>query len=248
LLEQFKQTGKHVAPRDEFGGIVRPSPSRHHGGHHWQLPGDERLKPTAKRRDDGSWLVDGMLDTDEFERLIPAFKLHPKPQRDYQTFGGFIMKHLGHVPHEGESFRLHGYLVEVIDMDGHRVDKVLLMPSSQPGSKNHLPAHRRAPAPDGSPNGDWRMVAARRRPAPFSAEQQRAAAPVTTRLRWCRSGHMSNSPAAAPGNFPGDKQKPVQKLSQFTRLLRGWPHTGDGSQRQVDEAFGNTSRSFSQRG
>jgi putative hemolysin len=131
LLEKFKQTGKHVAlVTDEFGGITGlvslhdimeaiigelPSP-------------DERARPRAVRREDGSWLVDGMLDADEFERAVSGFKLHPRAERDYQTFAGFIVKHLGHVPHEGESFQLHGFSIEIIDMDNHRVDKVLLMP------------------------------------------------------------------------------------------------------------------------
>lgn len=134
LLEKFKQTGKFVAlVADEFGGIsglvsLHDIMEAIIG----ELPSEsERLKPTAKRRDDGSWLVDGMLDAEEFERLVPGFKLHPKLQRDYQTFAGFIMKHLGHLPHEGEIFPLHGYNVEIIDMDGHRVDKVLLMPLNQ---------------------------------------------------------------------------------------------------------------------
>jgi len=134
LLEKFKQAGKHVAlVADEFGGISGlvslhdimeaiigelPSP-------------DERSRPRAVRRDDGSWLVDGMLEAEEFERRVPGFKLPPAAERDYQTFAGFIVKHLGHVPHEGETFRLHGFHVEVFDMDGHRVDKVLLMPQPQ---------------------------------------------------------------------------------------------------------------------
>ncbi|MCI0535676.1 MAG: hemolysin family protein [Verrucomicrobiales bacterium] len=131
LLEKFKQTGKHVAlVADEFGGIVGLV-SLHDimeviiG----EMPStDERARPRAVRRDDGSWLVDGMLDADEFERSVPGFKLHPSADRDYQTFAGFIVKHLGHVPQEGEAFQLHGFHVEVIDMDSHRVDKVLLMP------------------------------------------------------------------------------------------------------------------------
>lgn len=129
LLEQFKKTGKHVAlTTDEFGGISGlvslhdimeaiigelPSPN-------------ERLKPAAKRRDDGSWLVDGMLDAEEFEKAVGNFPLHEK--RDYQTVAGYIIKELGHVPQEGDSFTKHGYQVEVVDMDGHRVDKVLLIP------------------------------------------------------------------------------------------------------------------------
>ena len=142
LLEKFKQSGKHIAlVADEFGGLTGmvslhdimeaiigelPSP-------------DERARPRAVRREDGSWLVDGMLDTDEFERVVPGVKLHPRAERDYQTFAGFIVKHLGHVPHEGESFPLHGFHAEVIDMDNHRVDKVLLMPL-QPGGQPSIPA------------------------------------------------------------------------------------------------------------
>jgi putative hemolysin len=141
LLDRFKTTGKHVAlVTDEFGAIAGlvslhdvieaivgelPSPS-------------DRLKPRAVRRDNGSWLVDGMLDAAEFERTVVDFPLHPAGARDYQTFAGFIVKHLGHVPAEGESFRYHGYLVEVIDLDVHRVDKVLLIPARN--LSNPLPA------------------------------------------------------------------------------------------------------------
>jgi putative hemolysin len=136
LLEKFKKCRKHVAlVADEFGGIAGlvsmhdimeaiigefPSP-------------DERIKPAAKRREDGSWLVDGMLEIEEVERQIPGFTLPPPSQRDYQTFAGFVVSHLGHLPHEGETFLLHGYHVEIIDMDAHRVDKVLLMPRDKAG-------------------------------------------------------------------------------------------------------------------
>jgi putative hemolysin len=135
LLEKFKTTGKHVAlVSDEFGGISGlvtlhdimeaivgelPSP-------------EDRLKPKAVRRDDGSWLVDGLLDAEDFSRAVTDFSLPPAPQRDYQTVAGFIVKHLGHVPTEGESFKLNGYLIEIIDMDGLRVDKVLLLPLKNP--------------------------------------------------------------------------------------------------------------------
>jgi putative hemolysin len=134
LLEKFKATGRHVAlVSDEFGAIVGlislhdlmeaivgeiPSPS-------------DRLKPKAVRRDDGSWLVDGMLGVAEFEHAVKDFPLHPATERDYETFGGFVMKHLGHVPNEGETFSHHGYHVEIIDLDGHRVDKVLLIPHTK---------------------------------------------------------------------------------------------------------------------
>jgi putative hemolysin len=135
LLEKFKTTGKHVALiSDEFGGIAGlvslhdimeaivgelPSP-------------EDRLKPKAVRRDDGSWLVDGLIEVDDFAQAVTDFPLPPTALRDYQTLAGFIVKHLGHVPAEGETFRFQGYMVEVIDMDGLRVDKVLLLPVKNP--------------------------------------------------------------------------------------------------------------------
>ncbi|WP_069963571.1 hemolysin family protein [Lacunisphaera limnophila] len=135
LLEKFKATGKHVAlVSDEFGAIAGlvtlhdimeaivgelPSP-------------EDRLKPKAVRRDDGSWLVDGLIAAEDFVQAVTDFPLPPAAQRDYQTLAGFIVKHLGHVPAEGETFQLHGYTVEIIDMDGLRVDKVLLLPLRNP--------------------------------------------------------------------------------------------------------------------
>ena len=137
LLEKFKQSGRHVAlVADEFGGITGLV-SLHDimEAIIGELPTVEmRARPRALRREDGSWLVDGMLGADEFERTVTGFPLHPRAERDYETFAGFVMRHLGHVPQEGDTFRLHGYDVEVIDMDGHRVDKVLLIPVREPAN------------------------------------------------------------------------------------------------------------------
>lgn len=130
LLETFKKTGKYVALiADEFGeivglvtlhdvmeAIVGEFPSQ-----------DERARPSAKRREDGSWLIDAMIEVPTLQRQIPELKLDD-PERDYQTLAGFVVKRLGHVPREGETFEEQGYLFEIIDMDQHRVDKVLLLP------------------------------------------------------------------------------------------------------------------------
>jgi putative hemolysin len=137
LLEKFKSTGRHVAlATNEFGAVTGlislhdlleaivgdlPSP-------------EDRLKPKALRREDGSWLVDGMLEVETFLAQVPDFPLHAPAERDYETVGGFIIKQLGHVPVEGESFRHHGFDVEIIDMDGLRVDKVLLLPVRAPST------------------------------------------------------------------------------------------------------------------
>ena len=88
---------------------------------------DKRLRPTAKQREDGSWLVDAMIPIEEFENAVKDFPLESASERDYETFGGFLIKRLGYVPVEGDSFQCGPYEVEIIDMDNHRVDKVLLL-------------------------------------------------------------------------------------------------------------------------
>jgi len=89
---------------------------------------EERAKPGAKRRDDGSWLIDGMMEIERVEAVLPEFKSSKEESKDYQTLAGFTVKQLGHVPKEGETFEWQRYLFEVLDMDGHRVDKLLVMP------------------------------------------------------------------------------------------------------------------------
>lgn len=132
LVDTFRQSGKHVAlVTDEFGGlvglvtlndvmeaVVGEFPSQ-----------DERSKPTAKKREDGSWLIDAMIDLETVEAALPGFKFSGGAYTEYQTLAGFIVKQLGHVPKEGETLELQGYIFEVLDMDRHRVDKVLVMPA-----------------------------------------------------------------------------------------------------------------------
>lgn len=81
-------------------------------------------EPQATQRQDGSWLLDGMLEADEFKEL---FHFNALPHEDeYETLSGFMMTQLGRVPQPSDSFELNGYRFEVMDMDGRRVDKVLV--------------------------------------------------------------------------------------------------------------------------
>ena len=81
-------------------------------------------EPQATQRQDGSWLLDGMLEVDEFKELFD-FKLLPH-EDEYETLSGFIMTLLGRVPQAAENFEWNGFRFEVMDMDGRRVDKVLV--------------------------------------------------------------------------------------------------------------------------
>lgn len=131
LVETFKQSGKHIAlATDEFGsivGLVTLNDVMEAVVGEFPSQG-ERAKPEARKRDDGSWLIDAMLDLEAVERALPGFKFGGAAYSEYQTLAGFVVKSLGHVPKEGETFEAQGYLFEVLDMDRHRVDKVLVLP------------------------------------------------------------------------------------------------------------------------
>ncbi len=87
-------------------------------------------EPQATQRQDGSWLLDGMLEVDEFKELFNFVTL---PHEDeYETLSGFVMTLLGRVPQPADNFEWNTYRFEVMDMDGRRVDKVLVTTLPKP--------------------------------------------------------------------------------------------------------------------
>ncbi|MDK9700627.1 MAG: hemolysin family protein, partial [bacterium] len=80
----------------------------------------------AVQRADGSWLVEGMIDIDEFKEMFQIVELPNEEGQRYQTLGGFIVNHLSRIPTAGDFFEWETLRVEVVDMDGPRVDKVLV--------------------------------------------------------------------------------------------------------------------------
>lgn len=131
LLETFKQTGKHMAlVADEFGSIVGlVTLSDVMEAIVGEFPSqEERARPEARKREDGSWLVDAMIEIEKMERLLEGFRSGDEDNKDFQTLAGYVVKQLGHLPKEGETFESQGYVFEVLDMDRHRVDKVLVAP------------------------------------------------------------------------------------------------------------------------
>ena len=80
------------------------------------------VEPDAVQRDDGSWLIAGSMPVDEMaDRLFIAVP----QERGYHTAAGFMLNQLGHLPEIGESFDSQGWRFEVVDLDGHRIDKIL---------------------------------------------------------------------------------------------------------------------------
>ena len=94
--------------------------------------GDEAL---VVEREDGSLLVDGGLHIDELRELTGE-RLADAEEHDYHTAAGLVIAHYGRIPHVGEHFQLGLWRVEVVDLDGPRIDKLLLqrMPDARDGS------------------------------------------------------------------------------------------------------------------
>ena len=130
VLEMFKSTTVHlVVVVDEYGstqGVVTASDIME--AIVGVMPGNYGDGETAAitTREDGSWLVDGLIPIDELHLSIGLEEI--EHSADYDTLAGFILKHLGKTPHEGDSFELAGYRFEILHMDGRRVDKVLIQP------------------------------------------------------------------------------------------------------------------------
>lgn len=135
LLETFRTEGAHFAiVRDEHGSVAGIATV------------DDVLKVIVGElgesgetersiivREDGSWLVDASSDVDN---LFEVLGLRGEPGENGASFhsvGGFVMTSLGHIPKEGDLFLRDGYRFEVVDMDGKRIDKVLV---SRVGAKN----------------------------------------------------------------------------------------------------------------
>lgn len=130
-LDLFRQTRQRLAlVIDEHGsvsGVITPQDILE------SVMTDLENEAEAEivRRADNSWLVDGMMNIDEFEDYLDL-DIFPEEERgDYDTIGGFVMMRIGRIPQTADQFTWNGLNFEVMDMDGRRVDKVLV---SQPDS------------------------------------------------------------------------------------------------------------------
>ena len=135
-LEMFKQTGTHLAiVIDEHGSIQ--GLLTHHDLMEaivGDIPSSDLLEESpAVRREDGSWLLDGMLPIEEFKQALGLKQMPGEERGDYHTLAGFVLMHIKRIPVPGDHFEWHGLRFEIMDMDGRRVDKVLVTPSRRDG-------------------------------------------------------------------------------------------------------------------
>lgn len=128
-FEQFRETGIHHAlVLDEYGGVegfvtlydVLESIVG-------DIPLDEHDKDQdVVLRSDGTWLVDGLIPIDELKEIMDVNELPEEDKAGFQTLSGFVMNQLGSIPKTGAVFDWDHWRFEVVDMDGHRVDRVLV--------------------------------------------------------------------------------------------------------------------------
>ena len=130
-LELFRRTGTPIALIvDEYGdlqGLVTLTDLLESLVGDIAAPGQAE-EPASVRRADGSWLIDGMMPIDEVADLIGMAHVPAEEAMNYTTLGGFMMAQLKRIPAPADAVTVDGYKFEVLDMDGRRVDKVLIVP------------------------------------------------------------------------------------------------------------------------
>ncbi|HUL07525.1 MAG TPA: hemolysin family protein [Candidatus Acidoferrum sp.] len=136
-LESFRRTGAPIALIvDEYGdfqGIVTLEDLLEALVGDLPEPGQAE-EPAVTQRADGSWLVDGMLPIDQLKDAVGMARLPDEEEATYQTVAGLVMDQLRRIPKAADWFDIDDYRFEVVDMDGRRIDKVMVS--------------RRPPAPD----------------------------------------------------------------------------------------------------
>ncbi|MBK9733217.1 MAG: HlyC/CorC family transporter [Chitinophagaceae bacterium] len=129
LLESFRNTGNHVSlVLNEYGsfeGIVTLHDVVESIFGNIRVT-NQQTQDEAVKRTDGSWLMEGMMQTHDWSELLHIHDLTEEEAGNYNTLGGFMMHHLGKIPKEADSFTFRNYIFEIVDMDGRRVDKVLV--------------------------------------------------------------------------------------------------------------------------
>jgi len=128
VLEMFRETRNHVAivvdeygaveglvtPRDLFEALVGELPSE-----------DREIEPAVVARADGSWSLDAALDIEEVKLLLGVDALEGEKD-SYQTIAGYVIERLRRLPRIGEIVESNGWRFEIIDMDGRRVDRIIV--------------------------------------------------------------------------------------------------------------------------
>jgi putative hemolysin len=120
---------------DEYGhleGVVTPADLLTAIVGNFVSHGDDGDQPMVIEREDGSLLIAGALPADA---LAERLGIEIPDDRDYATAAGFVLSVIKKLPREGESFTEQGWRIEVVDMDGRKIDKLLVSQAVKPAAK-----------------------------------------------------------------------------------------------------------------
>jgi putative hemolysin len=135
LLEHFRNSGTHIVfVVDEYGavqGVITERDLLEAIIGEFGTASDEDA--WAVQRADGSWLLDGLIPVPELKDRLGLKELPEEDRGRYNTLAGMIMLLLGRLPHTTDSVEWEGWRFEVVDLDGKRVDKVLVARTQTPG-------------------------------------------------------------------------------------------------------------------
>jgi putative hemolysin len=127
LLEQFRsKVGRLVLVVDEYGvvqGLLTPHDLLE--AITGELQPGVKTEAWATQRDDGSWLLDGVMPISELKARLDIDDLPNEERGRYNTLAGLLMAVSGRLPVTGEKINCEGWIFEVVDLDGKRIDKVL---------------------------------------------------------------------------------------------------------------------------
>jgi putative hemolysin len=130
LLEQFRaRSGRIVFVVDEWGvvqGLMTPHDLLE--AITGELQPGAQADAWATRREDGSWLLDGLMPVAELKARLDIRELPEEERGRYNTVAGLLMSVSGHLPATGERIDCGDWIFEVVDLDGKRIDKVLAAP------------------------------------------------------------------------------------------------------------------------
>ncbi|MFI5187099.1 MAG: hemolysin family protein [Chitinophagales bacterium] len=128
VLEKFKESQQHSAfIVDEYGTIlgmitINDILEAIVG----DIPQPDVQDYSIKKRDDGSYLVDGQIPFYDFLSFFEKADWINEGEREFDTLAGFILDELERIPETGDKLKWRGFNFEIIDMDGHRIDKILV--------------------------------------------------------------------------------------------------------------------------
>ena len=125
VIEELKASPAHMLlVYDEYGhfeGVITAMDLLEAIAGDFPEPGDD--EPKAVQREDGSWLVAGWMPADEFAEMIG---ISLPEDRDYQSVAGLVLDRAGVLPDIGAQITLANWRIEVVDLDGRRIDKLLV--------------------------------------------------------------------------------------------------------------------------